>query len=108
MPAYGDGCLEAEVLYDGSRFFIRDVVSADLKDVERKAGEAVRAYYAPRGMEIIDYNVGKWRLSEEAEEMEMTLTVLENVKDSYDYVTVPFVREETGQWEEAGEIWIEK
>lgn len=108
MPAYGDGCLEAEVLYDGSRFFIRDVVSADLKDVERKAGEAVRAYYAPRGMEIIDYNVGKWRLSEEAEEMEMTLTVLENVKDSYDYVTVPFVREETGQWAEAGEIWIEK
>lgn len=108
MPAYGDGCLEAEVLYNGNRFFIRDVASADLKDVERKAGEAVRAYYAPRGMEIIDYNVGKWRLSEEAEEMEMTLTVLENVKDSYDYVTVPFVREETGQWEEAGEIWIEK
>lgn len=106
-PAYGDGCLEAEVLYDGSRFFIRDVASADLKDVERKAEEAVRAYYAPRGMEIIDYNAGEWRLSQ-AEELEMTLTVLEKTKDSYDYVTVPFVREETGQWAETGEIWIEK
>lgn len=108
MPAYGDGCMEAEVLYDGSRFFIRDVASADLKDVERKAEEAVRAYYAPRGIGIIDYNVGEWRLSEEAEEMEMTLTVLEKGKDSFDYATVPFVREETGQWAEAGDIWIEK
>lgn len=108
MPAYGDSCLEAEVLYDGNRFFIRDMASADLKDVERKAEEAVRAYYAPRGMEIIDYNVGEWRLSEAAEKLEMTLTVLGKIGDSYDYVTVPFVREETGQWAEAGEIWIEK
>lgn len=107
-PAYGDGCLEAEVLYDGSRFFIRDVASADRKDVEKIAGEAVRAFYAPRGIEIMDYNVGKWSLSEEREEMEMTLSVLERGQDSYDYATVPFVREDAGQWAAAGEVWIEK
>lgn len=108
MPAYGDSCLEAEILYDGNRFFIRDVASADLKDVERIAEEAVRDYYAPRGIEIIDYNAGKWRLEEGKENMEMTLTVLEKGDDSYDFATVPFVREETGQWAVAGEIWLEK
>lgn len=108
MPAYGAGCLEAEVLYDGGRFLIRDVVSADLKDVERMAEEAVRTFYAPRGMEILDYNVGRWSLSEETEEMEMTLTVLEKVKDSYDFATVLFIRGETGQWAAAGEVQIEK
>ena len=108
MPVYGDGCLEAEVLYDGSRFFIRDVASADLKDVERMAEETVRAFYAPRGIEIIDRNAGSWSLSEEKEEMEMTLTVLERGQDSYDYATVPFVREDTGQWAVAGELWVEK
>lgn len=107
-PAWGDGCLEAEVLYDGSRFFIRDMASADLKDVGRMAEEAVQAFYAPRGIEIMDYNVGKWSLSEGAEEMEMTLTVLERGQDSYDYATVPFAREETGQWAVTGEAWIEK
>lgn len=108
MPAYGEGCLEAEVLYSGGRFFIRDVASADLKNVERAAKEAVRNYYAPRGIEIIDYNAGKWRLSEGREEMEMTLTVLEKGEDSHDFATVSLVREETGQWAVAGEIWIEK
>ena len=108
MPAYGDGCLEAEVLYDGSRFFIRDVVSADLKDAGRLAEEAVLAFYAPRGIEILDYNAGRWRLSEETEEMEMTLTVLERGEDSYDYATVPLVRENAGQWAVAGETRIEK
>lgn len=107
-PPGGDGCLEAEVLYDGSRFFIRDMASADLKDVGRMAEEAVQAFYAPRGIEIMDYNVGKWSLSEGAEEMEMTLTVLERGQDSYDYATVPFAREETGQWAVTGEAWIEK
>lgn len=106
MPAYGDGCLEAEVLYDGGRFFIRDVTSADLKEAERLAEEAVRAFYAPRGIEIIDYNVEKWLLSGETERMEMTLTVLERTKDSYDFITVPLMREETGQWAVAGEVWI--
>lgn len=108
MPAYGDGCLEAEVLYDGSRFFIRDVGSADLKDAEKMAGDAVRAFYAPRGIEIIDGNAGQWRLSEETEQMEMTLTVLERGQDSYDYATVLFVREETGQWAVTEEVWVEK
>ena len=122
-PAYGDCCLEAEVLYHGSRmeaeglyqgggrFSIGDVASADLQEMERLAQEAVRAFYAPRGIGIIKYayNMEKWRLSEEAgEEMEMTLTVLEDGEDSYDFATVSFVREETGQWSLAGEIWIEK
>ena len=40
--------------------------------------------------------------------MEMTLSVLERGQDSYNYATVPFVREETGQWAAAGEVWIEK
>ena len=121
MPAY-ESCLEAEVLYHGSRmaaeglyqggglFSIGDVESADLKDLERLAQEAVRAYYVPRGIEIIKsvFNMEEWRLSGEAEEMEMTLTVLEEGGDSYDYATVPFVREEAGQWSVNGEIWIEK
>ena len=105
MPAYGDACLEAEVLYDGSQFFIRDVMSVDLKETKRLAEEAARAFYAPRGIEIIDYNVEKWLLSEETEKMEMTLTVLERTKESYDFITVPLEREETGQWVAAGEIW---
>lgn len=121
MPAY-ESCLEAEVLYHGSRmaaeglyqggglFSIGDVESADLKDLERLAQEAVRAFYVPRGIEIIKsvFNMEEWRLSGEAEEMEMTLTVLEEGGDSYDYATVPFVREEAGQWSVNGEIWIEK
>lgn len=108
MPAYGDGCLEAEVLYDGSQFFIRDVTSADLKETERLAEEAVRAFYAPKGIDFFDYNVGDWRLSEKGEEMEMTLTLQERTEDSYDYATVPLVREETGQWAVAGEVRSEK
>ena len=118
--AWGEGCLEAEVLYHGSRmaveslyrgggrFSIGDVESADLKDVKRTAEEAVKAFYAPRGIDIIDYNVDEWHLSKEREEMEMTLTVLEKTEDSYDFATVPFMREETGQWSLAGEIWVEK
>ncbi len=47
----------------------------------------------------------KWLLSEETEKMEMTLTVLERTKESYDFITVPLEREETGQWVAAGEIW---
>ena len=123
MPAYGDGCLEAEILYKGSRteaeglsqggsrFSIGDVASADLKDVEKLAEEAVRAFYAPREIKIIKSacNMEKWSLSEEAgERMEMTLTVLEDGEDSYDFATAAFVREEMGQWSAAGEIWIEK
>ena len=57
------------------------------------------------GIEIIDYNVEKWLLSEETEKMEMTLTVLERTKESYDFIMVPLEREETGQCVAAGEIW---
>jgi len=111
MPAYGDACLEAEVLYrNGGRFSVPEAESADLKEMKAVAQEAVKAFYQPRQIEFVDYvfHEDMWSCSDEAgERMEMTLTVLEEGTDSYDYATVPLVRDETGRWS-AEEIVVEK
>lgn len=111
MPAYGDAVLEAEVFYTGNgNFSLGDVASADMEAVIDLAQEAVRELYAPREITILEsrYHLGTWRFSEEeGERMEMTLTILADGEDSYDYAEVPLVRSSSGAWE-TEEILIQK
>ena len=110
-PAYGDAALEAEVLYAGNgEFFLGDVDSVDMEETRNLAEEAVRELYAPREITFAEYryHLGTWRFSEqEGERMEMTLTVLAEGEDSYDFAEVPLVRGDAGYWE-TGEILIQK
>lgn len=111
MPAYGDGCLEAEVLYRGSgKFSLGKTESADLKDMVEAAMEALDEFFIPLriGMIATTYDMETWNFSDEAgETISMTVTIQEAGEDSYDYASIPLSRDETGRWV-AGEISVEK
>lgn len=111
MPAYGDAALEAEVLYRGSgNYSLGDVASAEVEDARTLAQEAVRELYAPREIAFVEdgFHLETWRfLEDEGERMEMTLCVLTEGEDSYDYAEVPLVKGAVGTWE-TGEILIQK
>lgn len=112
MPAYGDGCLEAEVLYrGGGQFSLRKTESADLKDMAKTALEAVREFFVPVqiGMITSDFNMETWSLSDETgERIMMTLTIQEEGEDSYDFAEVQLIRDVDGRWIADEDIMVEK
>lgn len=104
MPAYYDGYLRAEVDYRGNGEFGLKEIFAGNQLAEETAADAVRQFYAPDTIEIVDYQYDMSELING--ELEMTVVLFGAEEDSLEYAAMT-MKPETDIWQ-AGEIWIEK